>query len=198
MSAARTAEMTALLGSRICHDLVSPLGAIGNGLELLQMLGDSDSPEMSLVSDSVDMAAARVKLFRLAFGAAASDQPVSASELRDHAARLGSSRFEAIWISAEEIDRPTAKLGLLLLLCAETLLPYGGEARAEATGEAVRLTITAERMRDAEGLLALLEGREDALPAASEIHFPLARYAAEQMGRRLAVETEGNRTVVSA
>ena len=198
MNAARAAEMTALLGSRICHDLVSPLGAIGNGLELLQMMGNGDSPEMSLVADSVDTAAARVKLFRLAFGAAATNQSVSASELRDHAARLGSSRFEAVWISAEEIDRPTAKLGLLLLLCAETLLPYGGEARAEVTGEAIRLTIAAERMRDASGLLALLNGREEALPAASEIHFPLARYAAEEMGRQLAIGTEGNRTVIAA
>jgi histidine phosphotransferase ChpT len=198
MSAAQAAEMSALLGSRICHDLVSPLGAVGNGLELLQMMGGGDSPEMSLVSESVETVAARVRLFRLAFGAATPDQSVSAAEMREHAAQLGSNRFRANWTSPEEIDRPTAKVGLLLLLCAETLLPFGGEARAEATADLVRLSMTADRMRDPERLLASLEMPEATLPAASEIHFPLARLAADGMGRRLAVTREGERTVIAA
>lgn len=198
MSGARTAEMTALLGSRICHDLISPLGAIGNGLELLQMMGGGDSPEMALVSESVETAAARVKLFRLAFGAASPDQSVSAAEMREHAAHLGSGRLDAAWSSPEEIDRPTAKIALLLLLCAETLMPYGGEARAEATGEAVRLTLAAERMREAGPLLAHLEAPQEQLPAAAEIHFPLARHAAEAMGRRIAVTGDAARLVIAA
>jgi len=46
-------DLTALIGSRICHDLISPLGAIGNGVELLQLSGMGDSPEMALISESV-------------------------------------------------------------------------------------------------------------------------------------------------
>jgi histidine phosphotransferase ChpT len=42
-------DTSALLGSRICHDLISPLGAISNGLELLAMSGIASSPEMTLI-----------------------------------------------------------------------------------------------------------------------------------------------------
>lgn len=198
MSGSEAADISALLGSRICHDLVSPLGAIGNGLELLQMMGGSDSPEMNLVAESVETAAARVKLFRLAFGAASADQKVSEAEMREHAAQLGSGRLKTVWSSPAEIDRPTAKVGLLLLLCAETLLPYGGEVRAEATPGAMRLTLTAERRREADALLACLATPEETLPAASEIHFPLARHAAERMGRRIEVTQQGDRMVIAA
>jgi len=59
-----------LIGSRICHDLISPLGAIGNGVELLTMSGTSTAPEISLIAESVENANARIRFFRIAFGAA--------------------------------------------------------------------------------------------------------------------------------
>ena len=52
-------DLAALLGSRICHDLISPIGAIGNGLELLMMDPGTHGPEMSLISESVGHANAR-------------------------------------------------------------------------------------------------------------------------------------------
>ena len=63
-------EFAALIGSRICHDLISPIGAVNNGLELLSMTGVSPSPELALIGDSVDSASARIRFFRVAFGAA--------------------------------------------------------------------------------------------------------------------------------
>ena len=57
-----------LVGSRICHDLISPVGAIGNGLELLAMAGGRTMPggsaELELISDSVVQANARIRFFR--------------------------------------------------------------------------------------------------------------------------------------
>jgi histidine phosphotransferase ChpT len=70
---ART-DLTALVGSRICHDLVSPLGAIGNGVELLGLTGIAPSPEMALIVESVENANARLRFFRIAYGAAGTDQ----------------------------------------------------------------------------------------------------------------------------
>ena len=67
-------NIAALIGSRICHDLISPIGAINNGLELLEMTGTSSGPEMELISESVGNASARIRFFRIAYGAA-SDQP---------------------------------------------------------------------------------------------------------------------------
>ena len=51
--ASQAPNLTELLSSRICHDLVSPLGAIGNGIELLLMTGTESSPEIALISDSI-------------------------------------------------------------------------------------------------------------------------------------------------
>ncbi len=46
-------DLAALVGSRICHDLISPIGAIGNGVELMMMEGAAKGPEMALITESV-------------------------------------------------------------------------------------------------------------------------------------------------
>ena len=58
----------ALIGSRICHDLISPIGAINNGLELLSMSDERDGPEFDLITESVGNASARIRFFRIAYG----------------------------------------------------------------------------------------------------------------------------------
>jgi histidine phosphotransferase ChpT len=65
-------EFASLLCSRLCHDLLSPVGSVINGLELI---ADETDPElraqyMSLLSDSAEASANKLKFFRLAFGAA--------------------------------------------------------------------------------------------------------------------------------
>lgn len=198
MSGERQADLVALVGSRICHDLISPLGAIGNGLELLQMMGAGNSPEMALVSDSVETAAARVKLFRLAFGAAAPGQTVPGEEIRAHAAAIGSGRISVDWADPGDLDRFTAKLALLLLLCAETLIPYGGRIRVAASPARVEIAVAADRLREADALLAQLEDAGAPMPAASEVHFPLARIAAADLGRRIEVTRDTGALALAA
>ncbi len=88
-------DLAALLGSRICHDLISPLGAIGNGVELLAMSGQS-GPEMAMIEDSVRNANARIRFFRMAFGPASADQSASRTEtlaiLADYCQRRQAAR----------------------------------------------------------------------------------------------------------
>ena len=69
-------DLAALIASRICHDLISPIGAIGNGVELLAMEPGGPRPEMALISESVANANARIRFFRICFGQASSDQLV--------------------------------------------------------------------------------------------------------------------------
>lgn len=78
---ANPADLAALIGSRICHDLISPIGAIGNGVELLAMTGAA-GPEVALIAESVAAANARIRFFRIAFGAAPADQRIGAPEVR--------------------------------------------------------------------------------------------------------------------
>src|ERR1700754_3570788 len=67
-------DLSALLCSRICHDLISPTGAIVNGLEVLEEGGDAETKAfaMDLIKKSARTASARLQFCRIAFGAAGS------------------------------------------------------------------------------------------------------------------------------
>jgi histidine phosphotransferase ChpT len=120
------ANLAALIGSRICHDLISPIGAINNGLELLGLTGAAKGPEMDLIADSADNAGARIRFFRIAFGSAG-DQGLGASEieavLRDMSR---GSRLQILWHPQGTARRAEVRLAFLAILCLETALPYGG------------------------------------------------------------------------
>ena len=61
--------LATLIGSRICHDLISPIGAIKNGLELLHLSSKTSSgPEICLIEESSNNAISRINFFRIAFG----------------------------------------------------------------------------------------------------------------------------------
>ena len=74
-------DLAALIGSRICHDLISPIGAISNGVELMEMTQTDMGPEFELISESVANANARVRLFRIAFGAADPGIEIASAEI---------------------------------------------------------------------------------------------------------------------
>ncbi|MGB3245418.1 MAG: histidine phosphotransferase family protein [Sulfitobacter sp.] len=139
-------DLAALIGSRICHDLISPIGAINNGLELLNMSGAAEGPEMSLIGESVGNASARIRFFRIAFGAAG-DQMVGRSEivsiLRD---LYHNSRLEVVWDPSEPQPRSAVRLSFLALLCLETAMPYGGQIVARTEGGTWRLKGTADKL----------------------------------------------------
>ncbi|MBL9060119.1 MAG: histidine phosphotransferase, partial [Mangrovicoccus sp.] len=119
----RSNDLVALIGSRICHDLISPIGAIGNGIELIGLTGSGAGPEMALISESVTNAQARIRFYRLAFGAGKGGQNVTGAEaaeiLRDV---YGSSRLGVEWEPRGEILRPEAKLVFLLIQCLESAM----------------------------------------------------------------------------
>lgn len=170
LSALSGPDLAALVGSRLCHDLVSPVGAIGNGLELLQMVSEP-SPELALIADAVAAAQARLRLFRLAFGAASADQEVRPADLVESLAALGgNSRIALACDLARPLPRPEARRLALAALCAETACARGGAiriapARVEAQGPRLM------------GDPALWDSLARGLPppdlAASSVHFAL-------------------------
>ena len=125
-------DLAALLGSRICHDLISPIGAIGNGVELLMMDGSAKGPEMALISESVANANARIRYFRVAFGASGGDQRIARAEVQGILADLTrGSRLQIDWKSPVELPRREVKLVFLLIQCLETAMAYGGRISIE-------------------------------------------------------------------
>src|SRR5580704_12281150 len=72
-----------LLSSKICHDLVSPVSAINNGVELIEDIGGSVVDEaMKLIGDSAGQASRRLRLFRVAYGRAGSDENLPTKDVR--------------------------------------------------------------------------------------------------------------------
>lgn len=186
-----TPDLNALLGSRICHDLISPLGAIGNGVELLQMTGLTDSAELSLITESVENANARIRLFRVAFGAASPDDMMPRSEITTILGAIAvGKRIEFDWQVNGDVSRDVGRLVFLLFLCCETAMPRGGQMKITRshTGDWT-VHVISDRLRIEPQIWAQLS--EDALAAltAAEVHFPLANMAATQLGRQISVDT---------
>lgn len=140
-------KIASLIGSRICHDLISPVGAVANGLELLELSGMPQSPEFSLVTESAGHASARIQYFRLAFGDAEPDQVVAGQGVADILkAVYDAGRIDIDWQATGDFPRPEVKAALLAVMCVEQALVAGGRivvsrdgARWHIRGEAARL-----------------------------------------------------------
>ena len=148
-------DLASLLCSRLCHDLMSPVGALNNGIELLADEQDPDMREkcLELLSDSARASANKLKFFRLAFGAAGG----FGDEVDTHEAQaalegvFGSERrIELGWmVSSDKMSKGAVKLLLNLALLAGDALLRGGrlDVGAENRDGEVELVIRAEGSR---------------------------------------------------
>ena len=143
-------DLAALLCSRLCHDMLSPVGAVSNGLELL---ADEKDPEMrkrcfELLEQSARISADKLKFFRLAYGAAGGfGDEVPSDEPRElvHGLIAANERVEFEWAVADAtLPKPAVKVLLNLASIAIDALVRGGtlavgaERRDGATEIAVR------------------------------------------------------------
>jgi len=132
-------DFAALLVSRVCHDLVSPVGAVVNGLEVLEDETDlaMRADALRLVAASAEQAAARLQFARIAFGAAGSaGAELDLAEVgRIMAGLLKGGKVELHW-QAPAINWPKdwAKLLMNTVLVAADCLPRGGKVTVE-TGD---------------------------------------------------------------
>lgn len=130
-------DFAALLVSRVCHDLVSPVGAVVNGLEVLEDETDAAmrADALRLVAQSAEQAAARLQFARIAFGAAGSaGAELDLSEVaRIVAGLLKGGKVELIWtMPTTNWPKDWAKLLMNTILGAGDCLPRGGKIRVES------------------------------------------------------------------
>ena len=129
-------DIASLVGSRICHDLISPIGAISNGVELMGMTQSTDGAELGLINDSVLSANAKIRFFRVAYGNAAPEQRMARSEILSILSdQSRGGRLTYHWNIDEDIRRREARGMFLLIQCCESAMPRGGDLTVEADGQ---------------------------------------------------------------
>lgn len=200
-------DIAALLVSRLCHDLVSPVGAVVNGLEVLEDENDEAmrADALRLVAASAEQASARLQFARLAFGAAGSaGAELDLAEVgRIISGLLSGGRIKLVW-NLESVYWPKdwAKLLMNAVLLITDCLPRGGTVTVErpevavrprfcvtARGPVVRLTAETDRA---------LAGETTGGLDARSIQPYLTSRLAQHVGARLSAVTEVGEIRLSA
>jgi histidine phosphotransferase ChpT len=147
-------DLAALLVSRVCHDLISPVGAISNGMEILEDEQDQDMRKhaLALIEHSVSQARSRLLFARLAFGAmgsAGAEIPLrEAGQVAGEFFKSGKAKF--IWESPEAtLDKEIIKIALNLAQIGADCIPRGGAltCRVDAGEDGSKISVTAEGPR---------------------------------------------------
>ncbi|ACL56680.1 histidine phosphotransferase ChpT [Methylobacterium nodulans] len=134
-------DLSALLCSRVCHDVISPVGAIVNGLEVLEDENDAGMRDFAidLIRKSARQASARLQFARIAFGAAGSvGATIDLADAEGVARGLfGDEKTKLTWSAPRALfPKNKVKLLLNLVIIAVTAIPRGGVIDVAVTGEA--------------------------------------------------------------
>lgn len=190
-----------LLASRLCHDLVGPIGAVGNGLELLadDEFGMADDA-MQLTTNSARQASGILQFFRLAYGMAGARVGADYTQIRDlSAALLSNTRTELDWqavAAPEGAPDGLPKLVLNMIALAQEALPRGGRLAVEIAGgadgfEASVIASGQDAHLRPESLAGLKDeiDLEELSPRGVQGYF--TRVMAQRLGSDLVIETPG-------
>lgn len=161
-------DLAALLCSRVCHDVISPVGAIANGIELLDEGADEETSEiaMDLIRSSVKNASAKLQFARIAFGAAGSagaDIDTGDAEAVARAFFDNEKKVEIEWIGERALlAKNKVKFLLNLLLVGLGAIPRGGHIKVEITDPngdvSFKITSNGMKARVPPAFLDLLNG----------------------------------------
>jgi len=204
-----TLDLAALLCSRVCHDLISPTGAIVNGLEVLE---EKDSDEetktfaLELIKKSARTASGRLQFCRLAFGAAGSSAAQIDLGDAEGTARgfLDDDKTKLTWnLPRILLPKNRVKLLLNLLIVANQTIPRGGTLTVDPIGEGdsmgFRITAVGLNARIPQALTGLLEGRSESGTVDAHAIQPFyAGMLAKACGLTVSLAFEGEAVVVSS
>jgi histidine phosphotransferase ChpT len=191
-------ELAALVSSRICHDVINPVSAIANGLEMLDEEPDQSMREaaMDLIRKSAVQASAKLQFARLAFGAAGSSG--AEIDLRDaeKVARdfIGTTGKHQVAWQGPAVTLPKNKVKLLLNLVAlgAVALPRGGTIAVEIAGQAPQVNFmvkaTGEPAKLTDQVKSLLMGANGVAVDAHSIQPYYARRVATAAGMTVTAE----------
>ncbi len=199
-------HLTAFMSSKICHDLVGPVGAISNGLELLEEETDEQTRAyaMELIQFSASVARARLEYARLAFGASSA---LGSDVDLGHAGKIVKSfveegKHKLHWKTFPGgLDKTKVRLLLTLITVAMTAIPAGGDLRVIVTGDAdaphFELRCSGRGARIPEGIVDMFSGKAGDVDPRSIVGYYAARLA-QSSDMALTVRKDGTDIVFIA
>ncbi|MGC1864423.1 MAG: histidine phosphotransferase family protein [Methylocystis sp.] len=201
-------DLAALLSSRVCHDVISPVGAIVNGLEVLEEEKDQEmrGHALALIKSSAQEASSRLQFCRLAFGAAGSKGSSIDTGDAENVARqlLADERTRLDW-NVPRVLLPKNKVKLLLNLCliADASIPRGGDISISAKGEDDDMSFHVQakgvNARVTPGVASLLSGEpEDGSVDARAIQAYYAGLVARSCGLEVSLALSGDVVTIEA
>src|ERR1700716_4292316 len=200
-------ELAALLCSRVCHDLISPVGAIVNGLEVLD---DSPKPDdrefaLDLIRKSARTASARLQFCRLAFGAAGSAgaQIDLGDALAIARGQSGDGKIALTWdLPLLMLPKNRVKLLLNMLVIAQQTIPRGGTLTIDPIGDgetmSFRVTTAGLNARVPQNIADLLSASSTATVDAHAVQPYYTRLLAQACGLIVTLAPDGEKVIIAA
>ena len=201
-------DLAALLCSRVCHDLISPVGAIMNGLEVMEDGKDEETSQfaMDLIKKSAKTASAKLQFCRLAFGAAGSAgaqidtgdaEKVTRGLMEDDKTKLGWNLPRLL------LAKNRVKLLLNMMLLAAQAIPRGGQLTVDPVGEGdamgFRVSAVGTNAKIPQAIPPLLQGAPgDHAVDAHAIQPFYTGLLAKNCGLSVGMAAEGDAVVVTA
>jgi histidine phosphotransferase ChpT len=196
-------DLAALLCSRVCHDLISPVGAIVNGLEVLEEDKDEETKTfaLDLIKKSAQQASAKLQFCRLAFGAAGSAGAQIELGDAEKAARglIEDGKTTIVWnLQRELVPKNRAKLLLNMLMVAVGAIPRGGILTVDPAEGGYRVAATGLNARLSPAAADLLGGSPEHPVDAHAIQPVYTGILARDCGLTVSAAAEGDAVVVTA
>ncbi|MDQ8732413.1 histidine phosphotransferase ChpT [Bradyrhizobium sp. LHD-71] len=200
-------DLAALLCSRVCHDLISPVGAIVNGLEVLDDAKNADDRDfaLDLIRKSARNASARLQFCRLAFGAAGSAGAQIDTGDAESMARgfLEDEKTRITWNLPRTLQpKNRVKLLLNMLIIAQQTIPRGGVLTIDALGQGdtggLRIRAAGLNARLPQNIADQLAGVHQGTVDAHAVQPYYTRLLAQASGLRASLAMDGDAVVVTA
>ena len=199
-------ELAALISSKICHDVINPVGAIHNGLEILDEDNNADAQRYALemIRNVTAQASARLQFARFAYGAAGSAGAMIDLGMAAQVSQgfVGTGKHKLTWPNAVGLmSKDRVKLLLNLISAAMTALPRGGEIAVAVSGSldhpGFTLTCRGTSARPPAYLVDFLAGNPPAIDSLSIQAYYTARLAAT-VGMHLEIVKDGADIILKA
>ena len=200
-------DLAALLCSRVCHDLISPVGAIVNGLEVLDDNPKAEDRDfaLDLIRKSAKTASARLQFCRLAFGAAGSagaqiDLGDAQAMAKGH---IEDGKITMTWnLPRLLLPKNRVKLLLNMLVIAQQTIPRGGTLTVDPVGDgetmSFRVIAAGLNARLPQNIAGLLSAGSPATIDAHAVQPYYTRLLAQACGLTVTLAPDGDKVVVSA